>query len=399
MSDTIRRQYEDLPYPSRNPADEKQRLIIGSPSHWLEIRHHAWGGRTPSSPRILFAGGGTGDGLIMLAQQCADIGIKAEIIYLDLSTASRGVAEARAHARGLRGIRFITGSLLDIAELAPGPYDYIDCCGVLHHLPDPAAGLDALTEQLSPQGGMGIMLYGALGRTGVYPLQSALASLTDNMNGAEKIAITKNLLSNLPDSNWFRKNPWLNDHADSDAGLYDLLLHSQDRAYSVKEIHALAAGAGLMVGAFIEPLAYDPTIYLKDATLRERACALSLVERQTLAENLAGSFKTHVFYVRPQARADDVLNAGDKNATPQWRDISGAAVARTLTKGRIAATIMGLRHEWQTPLVWAQIAGLIDGRSIAEIEQKLNLEKESFQDEWPRFYDFFHGLNLLLLRR
>ena len=50
---------------------------------------------------------------------------------------------ARGKRRGLGNIRFLTGSLLDVAELAPGPYDYIDCCGVLHHLPDPTAGMRA----------------------------------------------------------------------------------------------------------------------------------------------------------------------------------------------------------------------------------------------------------------
>ena len=58
-----------------------------------------------------------------------------------------------------------------------GPFDYIDCCGVLHHLPDPADGLAALLSVLAPGGGLGLMVYAPHGRTGVYMLQDALRLL------------------------------------------------------------------------------------------------------------------------------------------------------------------------------------------------------------------------------
>jgi hypothetical protein len=48
----------------------------------------------------------------------------------DLSHASRAIAEARAEARSLTNIRFLSESLLDAPKY--GPFDYIDCCGVLH---------------------------------------------------------------------------------------------------------------------------------------------------------------------------------------------------------------------------------------------------------------------------
>ena len=62
-------QYEAYPYPERDAADEKKRLIQGSPSHPLEMDHFLWdGARDWSKPlNVLVAGGGTGDGLIQLA--------------------------------------------------------------------------------------------------------------------------------------------------------------------------------------------------------------------------------------------------------------------------------------------------------------------------------------------
>ena len=134
MGDPVRAQYEAYPYPARDPQDERRRLVTGSPSHLLEIEHSLFAGRIDRTRpfRALVAGGGTGDGAIMLAQQLADRGIAGEVVHLDLSTASRRVAEARAAVRGLANLRFVTGSLLDAATL--GRFDYIDCCGVLHHL-------------------------------------------------------------------------------------------------------------------------------------------------------------------------------------------------------------------------------------------------------------------------
>src|SRR5215470_5376781 len=173
MTERVRAQYEAYPYPPRDPRDEAKRLIEGSPSHLLEVNHYVFGGaRDFRQPfRALIAGGGTGDGTIMLAQHLADRGCPADLVYLDVSTAARAIAEARAQQRGLTNIRFLTASLLDLPTLALGPFDYIDCCGVLHHLPDPPTGLAILAAALKDDGGMGLMVYGALGRTGVYHLQ------------------------------------------------------------------------------------------------------------------------------------------------------------------------------------------------------------------------------------
>src|ERR1700688_2318211 len=110
LDGTVRAQYESYPYPPRDPRDEAKRLITGSPSHPLEIDHYVFAGRRDWAPpfRALIAGGGTGDATIMLAQAMADRGCPAEIVYLDLSEASRRIAEARAAQRRLGNIRFVT---------------------------------------------------------------------------------------------------------------------------------------------------------------------------------------------------------------------------------------------------------------------------------------------------
>ena len=95
------------------------------------------------------------------------------------------MAEARAAARQLKNIRFFTGSLLDAADL--GVFDYIDCCGVLHHLPEPVEGFRALRAALAPEGGLGFMVYAPYGRSGVYPLQEAFGALHEGLSPRERL--------------------------------------------------------------------------------------------------------------------------------------------------------------------------------------------------------------------
>src|SRR6185295_19330169 len=163
--DEVRAQYEALPYPPRDPRDEAIRLITGTPSHILEINHYLYSGRLNFRRpfRALIAGGGTGDACIMLAQQLVEWNCPAEIVYLDLSAASREICEARARNRALRNIRFETGSLLDLPTMELGLFDYIDCTGVLQHLPDPAEAMTVLAGSLQPEGGIGVMVDGEYG--------------------------------------------------------------------------------------------------------------------------------------------------------------------------------------------------------------------------------------------
>jgi len=218
MMGRVRDQYEAYPYPDRDPADEGKRLIAGSPSEPREIDHFIFAGhRDWSTPlRVLVAGGGTGDGLIQLAQMMAWAGKPSEITYLDLSTASRNVAEARARARGLTGIRFETGSLLEAGDY--GAFDYIDCCGVLHHLPDPVAGFAALRAALAPGGGLGFMVYAPHGRSGVYPLQAAFGALLSGLPPQDRLARAKEIFARLPEDHPFKRNRLVGDHEQSDAG-------------------------------------------------------------------------------------------------------------------------------------------------------------------------------------
>jgi SAM-dependent methyltransferase len=406
--DDVRAQYEALPYPTRDPRDEAIRLITGTPSHLLEINHYLFAGRLNFTRpfRALVAGGGTGDACIMLAQQLADRRCPAEVHYIDLSSASRQICEGRAKARGLRNITFHTGSLLDLPSMNVGLFDYIDCTGVLHHLPDPLAGMRALSSVLLPEGGMGVMLYGQYGRSGVYPLQEMLQSIAPpSMALEDRLAMAKRLIRFLPTTNLFRRNPYLNDHVTGgDAGLYDLLLHSCDRAYTVPEIGTLAAEAGLRVVAFLEPVRYEPATYMSAPVIARQASSLPLLDRAAFAERLAGNVRTHVFYAT-RAGFDTVARPEDTSAIPVLRDMDANKLASGLQPGQpLVANLDGFPWRAQLPTLAPRIISQFDGRrTVAEIYTSLGAQGglpqwEDFYTQFEDLYVKLNGVNHLLLR-
>ncbi len=357
----VKDQYEAYPYPQRDPADEARRLITGSPSHPVEIDHFLFAGqRDWSVPlRVLVAGGGTGDGLIQLAAVMKQAGRPCEITYVDLSRASREVAEARAAMRGLDGIRFVTASLLEAPEL--GLFDYIDCCGVLHHLEDPRAGFAALRAALAPGGGLGFMVYAPYGRSGVYPLQQAFGVLFEGLAPQERLARAREIVADLPQGHPFRCNPNLGDHHDSEAGFYDLLLHSQDRAFDVPELVQVMGEAGWDLAGFTMPALYDL------ARITAAGGHLGDLERMALAEKLRGTIKTHVGYAWPRGEARALASGRRRTLVPHLSGVQPRALARAIAAGQAAKlSFGGVAAEVRLPRGAAALVAGIDGRRSLE---------------------------------
>lgn len=411
----VHAQYEAFPYPERDPAAEANRLVTGSPSRVAELNHYVFAGRRDFGRpfRVLVAGGGTGDATVQLAQQLADLACPAEIVQLDLSAASMAIAEARIAARGLT-VRFVQGSLLEVGTLAPGPWDYIDCCGVLHHLPDPVAGLRALAGELTPDGGMGLMVYAPLGRTGVYDAQEMLRMLLSGDRAARRepspkaeIGTAKRLLSALPGGNRLKRNPVIADHLQAgDAGLYDLLLHSIDRAYRVPELFDLAERAGLAITGLIDPILYDPATWIGDRSLLEKLADRSWPERAAFAELAAGVLRKHIFYVVPAARAGDALATVAPTACPIPDGFDAPGFAAKLRPGaRITLTADVARLDLTPPPLAGPILRLCDGRrSLDAIHADLpgvpggaKVSWEAFESQFATLFGMLNGTGRMFL--
>ncbi len=399
-------QYEAFPYPRRDPRDEAKRLIVGSPGHLREIDYWVFGARRPVTQplRALIAGGGTGDATIMLAQQMAREGRPGGVTWLDRSTASLKIAQARAAARGLTNIVWEQRSLLDLPGSGLGPFDYIDCCGVLHHLPDPAEGLRALLSVLAPGGGLGLMVYAPHGRTGVYMLQDALRLLAPADEApTARLDVARRVMRHLPETAWLRRNGFLDDHVNGgDAGLYDLLLNPRDRAFSVRDLHALLAGEGMDVRCWVEPARYDPIPLLPDPRLRTRIEAMTTIDRAALAEALAGNVSAHIVYCM---RAAEMMPRADftaPDAVPVTREIPGSELASNIQPdGTIAVLFDGLRLPLALPPLAPAILRLVDGvRSVGEIAAALaerGTSAEAFARAWRATFVPLERINRLLL--
>jgi SAM-dependent methyltransferase len=404
--DRLAGQYEAFPYPKRDPREEAKRLIVGSPSHIREIDHWLFGATRPASRPLhaLVAGGGTGDATIMLAQQMTRLGRPGRVTWLDRSTSALSIAKGRAEARGLTNIDWQQRSLLDLPGSGLGPFDYIDCCGVLHHLPDPAAGLQALLSVLAPGGGMGLMVYAPHGRTGVYMMQDALRRLAPPEEPPQqRLDIARRVMKHVPETQWLRHNRNFGDHINGgDAGLYDLLLNPRDRAYTVPALSALLKQAGLAVRCWVEPMRYDPIPMLPDPKLRARIEAMEPVDRAALAEALAGNMAVHILYC---GRADDPVPRADPFAptsVPVLREIDGETLARGVRPdGTLIVTFDGLRIPVALPALATAILRQIDGhRGVAQISAILaerGTQPDAFMKAWRQTFAALERINRLLL--
>jgi SAM-dependent methyltransferase len=399
-------QYEAYPYPRREPRDEAKRLVVGSPSHIREIDHWIFGSARPAKRPLnaLVAGGGTGDATIMLAQQMTTLGRTGQVTWLDRSAAALAIAQARASKRGLTNIVWEQRSLLDLPGSALGPFDYIDCCGVLHHLPDPVEGLRALLSVLAPGGGLGLMLYAPYGRTGVYMMQDALRRLAPpDESPQQRLDVARRVMRHLPETQWLRHNRNFDDHiSGGDAGLYDLLLNPRDRAYTVPDLSVLLRDAGLRITCWVEPIRYDPAAMLPDPKLRARLDAMDSTERAALAEALAGNMAVHIVYC---VRAADSFQSADPNAetsVPVCREIDGATLAsRIRPDGAMPVTFDGLRTLIALPPLATAILPLIDGqRSVGQIGGVLagrGTKPDAFLAAWRHTFVAMERINRVLL--
>lgn len=327
----LRAQYERYPYPERDPKDERTRLMPTGMDAFDRLNHYAWGGRRDlRNLRVLVAGGGTGDATVFIAEQIQTLIGEGpvNIVHIDLSKRSLEIAEARVRERCIEGVQFVHGSLLEMKDILPQlqakdgqpltEFDYINCSGVLHHLEDPEKGLCSLRDVLAPGGAIAIMLYGKYGRTGVYQFQELMRALPMEQAGPElRVNVCKAALEDLPETNWLmRQKEELLDLRTTDAELYDLLLHSRDRAYSVPEVYQFVQSSGLTVYDFVQldgqaKRDYDPMTYFKKPKIRAMLEKLDPIKAKAVAELASGAMQKHTFYCGKSKPEHPSLNSGN----------------------------------------------------------------------------------------
>ena len=250
--EAVREFYERLPYPRPIDSLEKyQRLWQDVGRRRADFHLHWPAARYRDDLSILVAGCGTSQ-----AAKHAMRWPEAQVTGIDFSATSVHCTEALKKKYKLDNLQLHQLPVERAGELGAS-FDQIVCTGVLHHLPDPDAGLRALHDVLEPDGALHVMVYAPYGRAGVYLLQDYCRRLGIGTSSQEIKDLAVSLKALPPDHPLI---PLLRNAPDfrTEAALADALLHPQDCAYSVPQLFNFLAAGGFRFGRWVRQAAYLP---------------------------------------------------------------------------------------------------------------------------------------------
>jgi Methylase involved in ubiquinone/menaquinone biosynthesis len=204
--------------------------------------------------QVLIAGCGTGRHALMAA---FGYGAKASVLAVDISAKSLGYAARLAGDYQTGNLSFAQADLqaldgLPLGTLPEGGFDVIESVGVLHHLPDTAAGLKALVAQLKPGGLIQLGLYRRAGREHVAQARAEIEALGLDPTRDDDIRAFRAKLLADPEHPIFSAIAHNRDFY-SLPGCRDLLFHARERDIDLDSIKTLLEAAGLTFQAMQMP--------------------------------------------------------------------------------------------------------------------------------------------------
>ncbi|MEA5474467.1 class I SAM-dependent methyltransferase [Synechococcus sp. CCY9201] len=372
--------YERHPYPA--PPKDLDRLVelYRDPLRRRVMFRLLW----PTLPyrasrTILVAGCGT--------SQAAAIALRepdATVVGIDISEASLCHTRLLQQKHGITNLKLHQLPIEQIGELNQR-FDQIICTGVLHHLPDPDQGLKALRDVLKPQGAMQLMVYALYGRSGLYMLQDYCRLLDIGSSDQDLKALSATLQRLPPQHPLANVMRATKDFLHPDA-LADALLHPQDRAYSVPQLHAWLDRCGMAFGRWMEQAPYLPQCGVVAQTPHAAQLgALPSPSQHAAVELFRGTITKHYFTAFRQE--DAAINRPDPLA-PQdrsrrgdgWRCLIPLRIPWTLkVRERLpagaTAILLNQAHTCSDLILpidsdQASLLGAIDGeRTLGEIVQ------------------------------
>jgi len=251
-ADAVRAFYESYPYPAPLRDLHRHRALYRNPDRRRALSLLLWPTEKQRPDReIMIAGCGT--------SQAATYALRepdAHVTAIDISETSLSHTRELQQKYSLRNLTLHRLAIEQVGEL-DRIFDQIVCTGVLHHLPDPDAGLRSLRNVLAPDGAMQVMVYAAYGRAGIYMMQEycRLLGVGATEEELQNLGATIGALSaDHPIAGVSRRTK---DFTYPDA-LADALLHPQDRAYTVPQLYAWLERCGLSFGRWFEQAPYLP---------------------------------------------------------------------------------------------------------------------------------------------
>jgi SAM-dependent methyltransferase len=251
-ADVVTRQYERYRYPQ--PIEDLE-IWLANNWEWFDPSHAhrvLWPDREYKPDLdILIAGCGTNQAAVF-----AFMNPDAKVVAVDISQPSLDHQQYLKEKHGLFNLEL---NLLPIEELPSlgRDFDLIVSTGVLHHLADPQAGMNAVAGCLRPDGAMGVMLYAKYGRTGIELLQADFRDLGLGQNESS-IALVRETLSLLSTDHPVQSYLRMARNLQSDAVLVDTFLHGRERSYTVDDCIDLVTTAGLVFQGWFNKAPYYP---------------------------------------------------------------------------------------------------------------------------------------------
>lgn len=171
----------------------------------------------------------------------------------NISLRSLGYAKRKHKDYALKNVEFLYGDILALDE-SLGKFNYIECCGVLHHLQDPKAGWKKLIDHLADKGLMRIDLYSKTARQTVIEQRQYIAAQNLRAVNTDKPKTETSaqdlrhfrqaIIHANPDNKLFKFRDFYNT-----SELRDLLFHPQETQYTLLEIDVLLSELGLKLVA------------------------------------------------------------------------------------------------------------------------------------------------------
>ncbi len=246
-------------------------------------------------PQILLAGCGS-----FSPYPTAVANPEARITALDLSNANLRRAKLHTWIHGYFNMDFIQGDLsgeagADITvyshrSLAGDPlsltlspmnggegtqcFHFIDCYGVLHHIPDVIAVLNVLHSLLNTGGLLRIMVYSQGARRSAQAIRTAMRML-----GVHTLKELKQLCRKAPAGSRFRDYLDATPEASFDSGLADLFLHPYAKTYTLEKLLQLLDVTG-----------FEPLQFIHWGALPEIDSEISRLKKLQISNQLHTNF-------------------------------------------------------------------------------------------------------------
>ena len=288
VAEEVRSFYERMPYPAPLTSLDQHRDLYKNQDRRRVHYHLMW----PTEPlrgnqEILVAGCGT--------SQAARYALRepdARVTAIDVSETSLRYTRELQRKYHLENLELHNLSIENVTELGR-TFDHVVCTGVLHHLPDPDEGLRALRHILRPRGAMHLMVYALYGRTGIHMVQEycRLLGLTRSNGDLHDLSeLLHKLPASHPVAGVMRGAVDIN-HPDA---LADALLHPNDRAYTVPQLHAWLERCGMSFGRWVEQAPYLPQCGMVAKTPHAgRLASLPEPQQHAAVELLRGTMFRH----------------------------------------------------------------------------------------------------------